>query len=165
MNRRKQLIMRGEVIFSCLLLTVYGMAIQKRNADFEEIYGRNNDFEIEKRYDLSDIRISNRRKRWSIGSVNKGDHNCTSGNRNIDKNKITNEIGEGNFERSEVKSDWSIGSNNEGNKNTANGNKSICNNQNHNFKNTNVFKAGNVGNNRRKRRWSKRKPARGKKRG
>lgn len=200
--------MRDEVIFSCLLLTVCGMAIQKRNADPEEIYGRNNDFEKEKRNDFSDIRISNRRKRWSIGSGNKGDHNSASGNRNIgntntkkskhtnvigagneknferkrnlkickkwsigsnytgdgntadnntnidNKNKITNGIGEGNFEHFEENSDWSIGSNNEGNKNSANGNKNICNNQKYNYKNTNAFKAGNVGNNGRKSDWS-----------
>ncbi|XP_063397485.1 uncharacterized protein LOC134681771 isoform X3 [Mytilus trossulus] len=161
--------MRDEVIFSCLLLTVCGMAIQKRNADEEEIYDRRKDFGMKTRYEFSDIRISNRRKRWIIGSGNNGDHNSANGNQNIgntntkkskhtividarnernlgrkrrlkickkwsigsnytgdgntadnntnidNKNKITNEIGVGNFEHSEQKSDWSIGSNNEGN--------------------------------------------------
>ncbi|CAG2244720.1 unnamed protein product [Mytilus edulis] len=138
------------------------MAIQKRNADVEEIYGRLNDFGMKTRYDFSDIRISNRRKRilkickkWSIGSNYTGDGNTADNITNIDnKNKITNEIGVGNFEHSEQKSDWSIGSNNEGNKNSANGNTNICNNQNHNHKNTNVFKAGNVGNNGKKRAFS-----------
>ncbi|VDI43207.1 Hypothetical predicted protein [Mytilus galloprovincialis] len=94
-------------------------------------------------------------KKWSIGSNYTGDGNTADNNTNIDnKNKVTNEIGEEHFEHSEQKSDWSIGSNNEGNKNSANGNTNICNNQKHNHKNTNVFKAGNVGNNGKKSSWS-----------
>ncbi|XP_063397494.1 putative uncharacterized protein DDB_G0286901 isoform X1 [Mytilus trossulus] len=193
--------MRDEVIFSCLLLTVCGMTIQKRNAEVEEIYVKHNDSGMKTRYEFNDIRISNRRKRWSIGSGNNGDHNSANGNHNIgntntkkskhtnvidarnernlrrkrmlkicekwsigsnytgegntadnntnidNKNTTTNEIGEGNFEHSEQKSDWSIGSNNEGNKNSANGNTNICNNQKQSHENTNVFIAGNVRNN------------------
>lgn len=94
-------------------------------------------------------------KKWSIGSNYTGDGNTADNNTHIDnKNTITNEIGVGNFEHSEQKSDWSIGSNNEGNKNSANGNTNICNNQKHNHKNTNIFKAANVGNNRKKIGWS-----------
>ncbi|XP_063397493.1 glycosyltransferase-like protein gnt13 isoform X2 [Mytilus trossulus] len=184
------------------------MSIQKRNVDVEEIYGKHNDFGMKTRDEFSDIRISNRRKRWSIGNGNNGDHNSANGNQNIgntnikkskhtnvidarnernlgrkrrlkickkwsigsnytgdgntadnntnidNKNKITNEIGVGNFEHSEQKSDWSIGSNNKGNKNSANGNTNICNNQKHSHKNTNVLKAGHVRNNGKESGWS-----------
>lgn len=91
----------------------------------------------------------------SIGSNYTGDRNTADNNTNIDnKNKIINEIGVGNFEHPERKSDKSIGSNDEGNENSVNGNTNICNNQKHNHNNTNVFKAGNVGNNGKKRGWS-----------
>ncbi|XP_052074918.1 probable serine/threonine-protein kinase dyrk1 isoform X2 [Mytilus californianus] len=151
--------MKAVVIFSCLFMTVCGMGIQKRNADLGEMNGDNDDFAI-------DSLMNYLRKRWSIGSGNKGDQNSASGNRNIDntntkKSKNTNAVGAGNkrnFARKrnlKICKKWSIGSNYKGDGNTADNNTNIDSiSKNNKNKTTNEIGVGNFEHSKEKSDWS-----------
>ncbi|VDI43209.1 Hypothetical predicted protein [Mytilus galloprovincialis] len=135
------------------------MGIQKRNADLAEINGANDDFAV-------DSLMNFLRKRWSIGSDNKGNYNQANNNNDIgnsyeENNKNTHVAGIGNIGDFGKKRDWSgedkrwsIGSSNTGNGNQANNNNDIGNSHVQKNKNTHVAGIGNIGDFGKKRDWS-----------
>ncbi|XP_063396024.1 N66 matrix protein-like [Mytilus trossulus] len=151
--------MKAVVIFSCLFMTVCGMGIQKRDADLGEINSDNDDLAI-------DSLMNYLRKRWSIGSGNKGNNNQANNNNNIgnsheENNKDTHVAGFGNIgdfgkkrDWSNEEKKWSIGSGNKGDGNQANNNNNIGNSHVENNKNTHVAGIGNIGDFGKKRSWS-----------